>query len=65
MRLLNLQQLVHGSSAEVVLLTQEKKVPRKAQGTKQPATASTQVQAQETDLIEDALLPPSKKAMPV
>ena len=44
---------------------QEKKAPKKAQGAKQPTADKGQAQAQETDLIEDAQLPPSKKAMPV
>ena len=45
--------------------TQEKKAPKKAPGTKQPASGNEQAKAQHSDLIEDAQLPPSKKAMPV
>lgn len=56
---------MHISCVFTSLLLQDKKAPKKAQGTKQPVADKGQAQAQQTDLIEDAQLPPSKKSMPV
>ena len=59
------QRFGESSCAYISSFLQEKKAPKKAQGAKQPTTDKGQAQTQETDLIEDAQLPPSKKAMPV
>ncbi len=49
----------------MLMLAQEKKAPKKPQGVKQASKDVGASQEQREDLLEDAELPPSTKAMPV